>query len=162
MKPQIVKSPRTDIDVQQLASVFPDLIPDGREITHEQIEAVLSESRKSARYKRVVTRWRRGLLQERGLYLDGQVAQGRGFVVLTPDEMVRFGNRKVRSAGKMFRKALAVAATPNDNALSDDVRRWRGLLTVAVEKIAAEHRTVLRDVSRALTPQKQLPRSRPA
>src|SRR5688500_4242443 len=94
------KNPRTDVDVALLWKVFPDLLPDGREITHEQIEAVLHESRVSSRYKRVVTKWRKQLLNERAIWLDGLAAQGRGFVALTPDEMVRFGNRGVRTAGR--------------------------------------------------------------
>lgn len=155
----IEKNPRTDVDVQLLWTVFPDLVADGRVITHEQIEAVLKESRLSARYRRVMKKWRQQLLAERAVCLDGQVAQGRGFVVLTPDEMVRFGNRKVREAGRKIRKALMVAAAPADAALSDDVRRYRGLLMVAAEKIAAQHKTALREISTALSPQRQLPRA---
>lgn len=158
LRGKIEKNPRTDVDVQLLRDVFPDLLPDGREVTHAQIETVLSEARISARYKRVVAKWRRQLLMERGIWLDGLLAQGRGFVALTPDEMVRFGNRGVRAAGRKLRKALVVASTPNDAALSDQTRRWRGLLTIAMEKIAQEHKTTLREVGKALAPMKQLPR----
>lgn len=154
----IVKNPRTDADVNLLWTVFPDLLPDGREVTHEQIEAVLKEPRVSARYRRVVTKWRRRLFTERRVYLDGQTALGRGFVALTPDEMVRFANRRVREAGRRIRKAIAVAAAPNDAELSEDVRRYRGLLEAAMVKMANENRSTLRAVSKALVPMKQLPR----
>ena len=155
---KIEKNPRTDVDVQLLWTVFPDLLPDGREVTHEQIEAVLKESRLSSRYKRVVSKWRRQLLQEKGICLDGQMAHGRGFVALTPDEMVRFGNRAVRQAGKKLQKGIQVASVPDDVNLSDDVKRYRGILMVAMVKIAADHKGVLRQVSKALAPMKQLPR----
>ena len=154
----IIKNPTTDVDVKLLRDVFPDLVPDGREITHEQIEAVLRVSKISARYRRVVAKWRRQLLQERSVYLDGLQANGRGFVVLTPDEMVRFANRRVREAGRKVRKNIHIAALPNDAALSDDVRRWRALLLVAVEKISREHSRALREVSKSLAPARQLPR----
>lgn len=154
---RIIKNPNTDADVQLLRTVFPDLLPDGREVTHEQIEAALRESRKSSRYKRTVNKWRRQLFAERRVFLDGQTASGRGFVALTPDEMVRFANRRVREVGRKLRKAIAVASAPNDVELSEDVRRYRGLLEAAMVKMAAENRTTLRDVTRALAPMKQLP-----
>lgn len=155
----IEKNPRTNVDVDLLWKVFPDLLPDGREVTHEQIEAVLHESRLSARYRRVVAKWRRQLLNEKGVCLDGQMAHGRGFVALTPDEMVRFGNRQVRQAGRKIRKGLQVASAPDDAALSADVKRYRGLLMTAMEKIHQSHKGMLRDVSRALAPIRQLPRT---
>jgi hypothetical protein len=156
---QIAKNRRTDVDVDLLWTVFPDLLPDGREVTHDQIEAVLKESRISSRYRTVVTKWRKRLLRERAIYLDGMTAKGRGFVVLTPDEMVRFGNRSVRQAGRKVKKAIAVASLPNDEALSVDTRRYRGLLMVALEKIATEHKATLKAVSKALQPMQQLPRA---
>lgn len=159
MAPKIVKNPRTDVDVQHLMTVFPDIQPDGREVTHDQIEAVLSESRLSSRYRRVVNKWRKLLLAERAVWLDGQTAQGRGFVALTPDEMVRFGNRGVRTAGRKLRKSLVVLSAPDDASLSADMRKYRSLLGAAIERIATEHRSVLREVSKALSPQRQLPRA---
>lgn len=154
---RIVKNPNTDADAQVLWTVFPDLLPDGRQVTHEQIEAALREGRKSSRYRRVVTNWRRRLFTERRVYLDGQVASGRGFIALTPDEMVRFANRRVREAGQRIRKAIAVASSPSDAELSGDVRRYRNLLEAAMVKMAHENKTALREVSKALAPMEQLP-----
>lgn len=152
------KDPEHDADVRRLMDIFPDILPDGRSITHEQIEAAIGTPRIAPRYRTVVNKWRKLLVTERGVYLDGITGSGRGFVALTPDEMVRFGNRGVRAAGRKLKKALAVASLPNDAALSDDMRRYRHLLCAAVERIASEHRTALRDVTRALGPQRQLPR----
>lgn len=154
-------NPSTAADVQLLWDVFPDLLPDGREITHAQIEAVLKMRHQSSRYRSVVTKWRRQLFRERGVYLDGQVAQGRGFIALAPDEMVRFGNRRVREAGRKFRKGLAVLAAPRDEDLSLDMRRYRQLLEATVVKITHDNRSALRDVARAMAPQPQLPRAQP-
>lgn len=156
----IEKNPRNDVDVALLWKVFPDLLPDGREITHEQLETVLTMNRAQSRYRTVLVKWRRQLLTERGIWLDGQLAHGRGFVVLTPDEMVRFGNRGVRAAGRKFRKALAVVSAPKDEQLSEDTRKYRGLLEAAIEKIVTENKTVIRAIGKALTPLKQLPRSK--
>ena len=156
---RIEKNPRTDVDVALLMAVFSDLLPDGREIAHEQIEAVLTTNRATSRYRTVTNKWRRDLLNERGVYLDGQMAHGRGFVVLTPNEMVRFGNRSVRAAGRKFRRALAVVAAPKDEDLSADPRRYRALLSAAIEKIASENRHTLRSIGKALAPPQQLPRA---
>jgi hypothetical protein len=156
---QIVKNPRNDADVALLWKVFPDLLPDGREITHEQLEAVLMMNRAQGRYRTVLMKWRKQLLAERGMWLDGQVAQGRGFVVLTPDEMVRYGNRGVRAAGRKLRRALSVVSAPKDEQLSEDTRKYRGLLEAAIVKIAAENKSTIRAIGKALTPMKQLPRA---
>ena len=155
---RIMSNPSTNVDVDLLCTVFSDLLPDGREIRHEQIEALLSAPRLSNRYRLVVTKWRRRLFAERTVWLDGIAAQGRGFIALTPDEMVRFGSRGVRHAGRKLRKALAVLSAPADVALSEGIRKNRALLAVAIERIAHESKSALRDVTRALGPQQQLPR----
>jgi hypothetical protein len=154
----IQKDPRNDADVNTLLKLFPDILPDGRVITHEQLETALHMTRLSARYGTVITKWRRVLRDEKCIYLDGLAAQGAGFVSLTPDEMVRFGNRKVRAAGRQLKKALHVMTMPDDKALSEDTRRYRHVLAGAIERIAQENRAALRDVSRALAPVKQLPK----
>lgn len=156
---KIAKNPSTDADVQLLLSVFPDLVPDGRKITHQQIESALRMPRLNGRYRTVVNRWRRLLFTERRVYLDGRVGDGSGFVVLTPDEMVRYANREVRSAGRKLKKAIAVASAPNDDELSAGMLRYRQLLEAAALRIAQEHRSALREVSKALQPMKQLPRA---
>ena len=156
---KIVKNPRTDVDVQLLSDVFPDLLPDGREITHGQIEAILKMPRSASRYQTVVRRWRRQIFQERRVYLDGMLAQGRGLIALTPDEMVRFANRRVRAAGRQVKKGLVVAGAPSDVQLSEQMRRYRSLMSVALAKIVSTQRAALRDLGKALAPQKQLPRA---
>lgn len=155
----ITKNPRNDVDVALLTKVFPDLLPDGREITHEQLETVLTMNRAQSRYRTVVNRWRRQLLRERGIWIDGQLAHGRGFVVLTPDEMVRCGNRGICAAGRKFRRQLAIVSAPKDEQLSADNRRYRALLETAMVKIITENKATLRSIGTALSPMKQLPRA---
>lgn len=159
MRTKIVKNPRTDVDVELLRKVFPDLLPDGREVLHSQIESVLGSSRLTSRYKRVVTKWRRGLLLERSVWLDGMLADGRGFVALTADEMTRFGNRAVRATGRKLQRAIAVVMAADEHELSESARLWRGKLIMAMEKMTADQRAALRDISKALRPIKQLPRA---
>lgn len=151
MRERFKKDPQTDADVRHLLTVFADLLPDGRTVAHTQIEAALTANRAMPRYHTAVRKWRRVLLTEKSIYLDGVAANGAGFIALTPDEMVRFGNRGVRLAGRKLQKALAVMSVPADVALSEDMRRYRARLSVAVEQIATHHRTALRDVTRALT-----------
>ena len=128
----IQKNPAIEADVRLLLTVFPDLLPDGRVILHEQLEATLKMSRLTSRYRTVVTKWRKVVFNERRVELDGRSAEGRGYVVLTPDEMVRYGNRNVRAAGRKIQKAIQVASAPNDEELSTDVRRYRMLLMGAI------------------------------
>lgn len=159
MNMKIVKNPRTEADVQLLLSVFPDVVQDGRRITHEQIEIVLKMTKLTSRYRTVVNRWRRVLFTERRVFLDGRIGDGSGFIALTPDEMVRFANREVRASGRKLKKALAVGSAPNDAELSVGMLKYRQLLEAAMLRIAQEQRTVLRAVSKALPPMKQLPRA---
>jgi len=158
---QIVRNPRTEVDVQRLCEVFPDLLPDGRQIRHEQLEALLSANRASARYRTVVQKWRKRVFEDRRVYLDGRAALGAGFIALTPDEMVNFGIKGVREVGRKLKKALAVMSAPDDAELDEANRRRRGILEAAVLKLAAEQRHTLRDISKALAPPMQLPRATP-
>ncbi|HWB15960.1 MAG TPA: hypothetical protein VG538_06085 [Vicinamibacterales bacterium] len=152
------RDPQNDADVRLLMQVFPDILPDGRTITHAQLEGALKLSRVSSRYKTVVNKWRKILQAERCVYLDGMIGRGHGFVSLTPDEMVRFSNRTVRASGRKLKKALAVVSMPDDHQLSQDTLKYRGLLQAALEKISVEQRAAIRDVTRALAPMKQLPK----
>lgn len=151
-------NPQTDADVHLLLRSFPTILPDGSLIPHDQVERVLRVPHNDPRYKTAVSRWRKVLIAERCVYLDGIAARGKGFISLTPDEMVRFGNRSVRAAGRKLRRAMQIISLPEDKQLSADTLKYRGLLSTALEKIANDHRTALRDVTHALAPLKQLPR----
>lgn len=153
----IVKNPNYDVDVDRLDDVFSDLIPDGRTLRHTQIEAALGVHRATARYRTVVRKWRRRL-RERCLILDGELARGEGFIVLTPDGMVNHGNRNIRSAGRKLRRAINDIALPRDEQLSDAVRQQRALLGAAMERIAHQQRSELRLINQAVAAQRQLPR----
>lgn len=157
MTRRIERDPRTDADVQRLLQVFDDLLPDGRTIKHEQIEAALTLNRLSSRYRTVTNKWRRVLQHERAIVLDGRAAEGQGFVSLTPDDMIRFSNRGVRALGRRIRKLMAIASVPSDAQLSADMAKYRHRLAMAIAQIAGTHGSSIRDVSRSLQPLKQLP-----
>lgn len=149
--------PRTDADVRLLLDRFKDCLPDGRILSHETIESALTMSRDSSRYKTVIRHWRRILFQEQRVFLDGRSAYGHGFKALTPDEMVRYANREVRAIGRKLKRAIIIAATPADSEIADDNNRiYRARLLSATEQIAQAHGRVVKDLSSALRPPKQI------
>lgn len=153
------RNPRTDADVELLLGRFRDLLPDGRTIAHEEIETLLRMNRKQARYKTVTSKWRNILLGEQRVFLDGRAALGAGFVALTPDDMIRYSNRRVRQVGRILRKAIQVASLPDPSELkSSEMRNYQARLFVACEQLAQTHKHVLLDLTKALQPPRQLPR----
>lgn len=155
--PTFLREPRTDLDVKLLLEQFPNLLPDGRLLTHETVERILRIGRDKAHYRTVTDHWRKAVFQEQRIFLDGRSAQGHGFKALTPDEMVRYANREVRAVGKRLRRAIIVAATPQDDELLDPhTRLYRARLLSATEQIAQAHGRVVRELSAALRAPKQL------
>jgi len=153
------RNPRIDADVDLLLGRFRDLVPDGRVVAHEEIESLLKIGRKQSRYQTVTTKWRRVLLQEQRVFLDGRSALGRGFVSLTPDDMIRYSNKRVRQVGRMIRKAIQVASLPEPSELKNsEMRNYQARLLLACEQVAQAHRHVLVDLTKALQPARQLPR----
>lgn len=160
MNQRFIRNPSIEADVTLLLGRFRDLIPDGHLIAHEEIESLLKLSRKQSRYQTVTNRWRRVLLDEQRLFLDGRSALGTGFKVLTPDEMIRYSNRRVRAVGRVLRKAIQVASLPNpDELTSGQLRTYQARLMVAAEQVLGTHRRVLIDLTKALQPPRQLPRA---
>lgn len=156
-KMEFIQHPQTDADVKRLLDSVPDLVADGRLITHESVERILVMHREQARYKTVVRHWRRAVFQERHVFLDGRSAEGHGWKALTPDEMIRFANREVRGLGRRLKRALILAATPQDDEITDpNSRLYRARLLSATEQIAQAHGRVVRDLSQALKPPRQL------
>jgi hypothetical protein len=155
---RFMKQPRIDADVQLLLGRFRDLLPDGTVIQHAEIERLLNLKRRDGRYQTVTKRWRQVLFEEQRIFLDGRAALGQGFKSLTPDDMVRYSNKRVRAIGRLLRKAIAVAALPQPNELSTDARVYQARLLLAAEQIMTTHKRVLVDLSTALKPPRQLPR----
>jgi len=154
------KNPRIDADVELLLGRFRDLIPDGRLIAHEEIEGLLKLTRKQSRYRTITAKWRRILLTEQRVFLDGRSATGAGFIALTPDEMIRYSNKRVRQVGRILRKAIQVASLPDPSELkSSEMRNYQARLFVACEQLTRTHKAVLVDLTKALQPPRQLPRA---
>jgi hypothetical protein len=160
MKPaQLQRNPRTDADVELLLGRYRDLLPDGRVIAHEELESLLKLNRKQGRYQTVTNKWRRVLLNEQRVFLDGRAALGAGFVALTPDEMIRYSNKRVRQVGRILRKAIQVASLPDPSELKNsEMRNYQARLFVACEQLVSTHKHVLLDLTKALQPPRQLPR----
>lgn len=161
MRPaQFQHNPRINADVQLLLGRYRDLIPDGRIIAHEEIESLLKLNRKQGRYQTVTNKWRRVLLEEQRVYLDGRSSRGVGFTVLTPDDMVRFGNREIRAVGRRVRKAIQVAGLPDPSSLTtSDLRNYQARLMVACHQIESTHKRALIDLTQVLRPARGLPRA---
>lgn len=156
---QFQRNPRIDADVELLLGRFRDLLPDGRTIAHEEIESLVKLNRKQARYHTVTNKWRQIIFQEQRVFLDGRAALGAGFIALTPDEMVRYSNKRVRAIGRMIRKAIQVAMLPDPSELkSSEMRTYQARLLVAMEEINKTHKSVLLDLTKALQPPRALPR----
>jgi hypothetical protein len=156
---QFQRNPRIDADVELLLGRFRDLAPNGRTIAHEEIETLLKINRRQARYMTVTTKWRRVLLNEQRIFLDGRAALGAGFVCLTPDDMIRYSNKRIRQVGRVLRKAIQVAALPDPSELkSSEMRNYQARLFVACEQLTSTHKHVLLDLTKALQPPRQLPR----
>lgn len=155
---RFVRSPRIDADVQVLLGRFRELLPDGRLIAHDEIEPLLKVSRRDSRYHTVTNRWRQILFHEQRIFLDGRSARGQGFIALTPDDMVRYSNKRVRAVGRLLRKAIAIASLPHPSELSSDTRVYQARLLLAAEQVMTTHKRVLVDLSTALKPPRQLPR----
>lgn len=156
----IEKNPKVASDVELLLGRFRDLLPDGRLIAHSEIESLLSLDRKQSRYHTVTAKWRAVLLTEQRVFLDGRSANGNGFISLTPDEMVRYSNRRVRQVGRILRKAITVGSLPDPSELkSSEMRTYQARLLLLCEQVVQTHKRGLVDLTRALQPPRQLPRA---
>jgi len=162
MSQKIIKNPRVAAEVEMLLGRFRDLIPDGRVIAHEEIENLLRINRKQSRYWTVVNKWRKLLIEEQRVFLDGRAANGAGFVSLTPDEMIRYSNKRVRQIGRILRRAITVASLPDPSELKNsETRKYQAQLFVACEQLTRAHKHVLIDLTKALQPPRALPRVGP-
>lgn len=159
---KIPRNPQTDVDVRRLREHFRDLLPDGRLIEHGEIEKLIGVKRTRSYYRTATKAWRRSVFEEDRLYLDGRTALGRGFKVLTPDDMVRFANKRVREAGRILKRAVLVAAAPSDEALTDaNARAYRARLLAAAQELATTHTETMKALTSALRRPTQLPRANP-
>jgi hypothetical protein len=154
------KNPRVDADVELLLGRYRDLCPNGQLITHDELEAALTLTRKQSRYRTVTAKWRRLLVNEKRVFLDGRSANGHGFVSLTPEEMIRCANKRIRHIGRELRKAIKLAGLPHPTEIADsEMRNYQARLFVACDQLTRSHKAVLLDLTRALQPPRQLPRT---
>ena len=160
MNQKFQRNPRIDADVELLLGRYRDLVQNGRLIPHTELEELLKLERTQHRYRTVIAKWRTILMEEQRIFLDGRSAHGAGFISLTPDEMIRYSNRRVRQVGRSIRKALKVAVLPDPSELtSSELRTYQARLLLACEQLHSAHKHVLVDLTKALRPANPLPRS---
>jgi len=156
----IQRNPRINADVELLLGRFRNVLPDGRLIAHVELESLLKMNRKQSRYRTVTNKWRRILLHEQRVFLDGRAALGDGFIALTPDDMIRYANKRIRQVGRNLRRAIHVASLPDPSELkSSEMRNYQARLLVAYEQVINTHKHVLIDLTKALQPPRPLPRA---
>jgi len=159
---RIVKSPAVESDVRLLLATFAGIEPDGRTISHDQLEAVLKMSRRQGRYRTVVNRWRKAVRATRGIVLDGISGEGRGFVALTGDDAVRIhAVRERRSGDRKYHRALSSAVAPTDEQIANPtVRVFRARFVAGLESIVRAARQMKRELMGPPKPTPQLPRAK--
>ena len=142
----------TGPDVRKLITAFGKPTP-GTEMTHEEIEEVLSISRKENRYFAVTGAWRKQLLKDDGIDI-GAVA-GIGFRSLLDGERVSNGISGVQQgARKQMHSIKRATMLETDNP---ELQKKQELLTRYGIALQGEVNTMLKQIA-APKPAEQMPR----
>jgi hypothetical protein len=113
--PGFVNGRPTKPDVDRLMAAFGQRKRDGSVLKHEEVESVIHEERRSSRYRTVVGAWRKRMVEESGVLIDGRKTRGEGYRFLTAGEMVVYGISEVSQATrKIGRGARAVGLAPDE------------------------------------------------
>lgn len=105
-------------DVERLMQHFGDVAV-GQVIEHAQLESVLGTHRRSARYRSVLTAFRKKMLQLRQRVLDGRCVPGVGLKCLTDEQTVGHIGDRMRSLRRETGRLRVKAATVDVGALSE-------------------------------------------
>ena len=107
-------SPTAPLVDKLMTAIGNGLSRDGALVTHEMVEQMIDCPRNSGRYRSVVSSWRKRLIAERGIVLDGRRSAGKGFTVLSASGMVDHGCSGLRAARRQVGRAhLVVGITPD-------------------------------------------------
>lgn len=120
----------TGPDVRKLQEHFPDMESRiGSVITHEEIETVIGIKRDQARYKTIVTAWRKRIAKDSNgrVQIRGDLREyvGIGFRVLNDSEMVEFHTDLKQSMTRKGRRAYIVLVNSDESKLTDEQKRIR-------------------------------------
>ena len=148
----------TDPEVKRLAEAFGT--PDPGLIPYEQLEAVVDVTRETNRFRTILTRWRRRLLQEQNIYTAA--IQGAGIKVLNEPERTEAVERLQGRASSTQRRVLFHAVRIRVELLDSIYRARVDHLRIQAARAAR----VVSESSRAVKafkaePAQQAPRLRP-
>lgn len=142
----------TGPDVRKLIAAFGKPTP-GTEITHEEIEAVLSITRKESRYSVVTLAWRKQLLKDDSI--DIGAVNGIGFRALIDSERVSNGVSGVQQGARKQMRSIK-RATMLETA-NPELQKKQELLTRYGIALQGEVNTMLKQIA-APKPAEQMPR----
>jgi hypothetical protein len=157
---KIVTNPSVTVDVDRLVAHFGVLESD-QVLLHSEIEGVLGMPRISSRYKTVLKKFRRRVGEEQRVYIDGRHAHGDGFIVLKGDACIGWAHAQAKRSVKHINRAKWVASMPAPEELTPEKRNFQAQLFVALDRISQGQKAALMDFSKAVAPQKTLPRVGP-
>lgn len=93
------------LDAQKLDEIFPPAeLPEGKTISHEELERILGITAKTGRYYGVIDSWRAKLKNKMGIHVEWQ--PGRGLKVLNPAELLDHTEGQARTKGKQYARKL--------------------------------------------------------
>lgn len=145
----------TEPDVNNLLGALPDLKP-GDEIPNDWISEIIKAPWRSARFKTVVSVFRKKLLREKNI--DTRCVPGVGVRILTEPERVtesiggfRKGVRGVRKSAARISLVTTSVLSPEDQRRADFARRQMEATYSAAAKSA-------KDIADTYRPPQQLPK----
>jgi hypothetical protein len=115
----------TNLDVRSLDNEF--FILEGEEITHDAIEALIHQSRKSNRYKTVVAKWRKSLLADRNILLIPRI--GVGYLVANASERLGRAQALHKQGVKRIYSSADIAAKTDRRTLDVEQKRVADFLS---------------------------------
>lgn len=153
-----VKDPRTDADVNLVLNGLGELSPDGRVITHKQVEALLRVPRTHSHYKLVMKHVRCRIEDERSLVLDGRGLKGEGWLLLTRPEQVSRGHRGVALSIRSAKKQTRRMSMPLAEELPESMRAFRAGFVASMSRVFHAHEQAQKDTRLMPGAVKSLPR----
>ncbi len=98
----------TEPDVKKLIGAYGSPA-EGTVLPYDELSEVLQLSRRSSRFRTVITAWRKQLLKEYNL--DSKARVGEGIVILTPEQRVEESGKNLLSSARQVRRGFVRAST---------------------------------------------------
>lgn len=140
----------TRAQVEKMMAAFPS-INRGDIIQHADIEKAMGEERKSARYRTILSKWRRRVLEERGIFLASEL--GVGLRAQEPAAQLRTGAGFMKQAARRVTRGLAVTVAVPDAELTPELRAARTKILERTRALASLARDESRFAQAILAPE---------